>query len=67
MLRAYDLETGEELWSGSLPHPGNATPMTYSVTTDAGQQPFVVIAAGGDQRSGIGGSGDYLVAFSLPD
>jgi glucose dehydrogenase len=29
ILRAFDIETGEELWSDRLPAGGNATPMTY--------------------------------------
>ena len=65
-VRAYDIESGEELWQHALPAPGNATPMTYTVRTEAGERPFVVIAAGGDSRGGIGGQGDYMVAFSLP-
>ena len=28
-LRAFDVETGEELWKGRLPAGGQATPMTY--------------------------------------
>lgn len=59
-LRAFDEETGEELWSGRLPAPGNATPMTY----EAEGRQYVVIAAGGHGRSG-GRVGDTLVAFAL--
>jgi quinoprotein glucose dehydrogenase len=29
VLRAFDIETGAELWSARLPAGGNATPMTY--------------------------------------
>lgn len=65
ILRAIDLITGEELWQHDLPFPANATPMVYSVATPHGNKPFVVVAAGGDARSGIGGIGDYIVAFSL--
>lgn len=61
-LRAFDVETGEELWKGRLPAGGQATPMTYEWE---GRQ-YVVIAAGGN-----GGSetrpGDYIVAFALPE
>ncbi|MFB3079059.1 MAG: hypothetical protein ACE1Y4_13755 [Lysobacterales bacterium] len=28
-LRAFSIETGEELWKGRLPTGGHATPMTY--------------------------------------
>jgi quinoprotein glucose dehydrogenase len=61
-LRAFDVETGAELWRGRLPAGGPATPMTYVAN---GRQ-VVVIAAGG--HGGIGTTrGDYLVAFALPD
>ena len=61
-LRAFDSETGEELWRARLPAGGQATPMTYRVR-DGGRQ-YVVIAAGG--HAGLGSTlGDSLVAFSL--
>ncbi|MDH5737437.1 MAG: PQQ-binding-like beta-propeller repeat protein, partial [Gammaproteobacteria bacterium] len=61
-LRAFDLETGEELWKGRLPAGGQATPMTYSLSTNGRQ--YIVIASGG--HPGLGTApGDYLVAFSL--
>jgi quinoprotein glucose dehydrogenase len=62
-LRAFDAETGEELWAGKLPAGGQATPMTYRVREDGRQ--YVVIAAGGHGRLGTR-RGDYLVAFALP-
>ncbi len=62
-LRAFDLETGEELWAGRLPAGGQATPMTYRVREDGKQ--YVVIAAGGHARMGTT-LGDYIVAFALP-
>ena len=62
-LRAFDLRNGDELWSGSLPAGGQATPMTYRVR-EGGRQ-YVVIAAGGhtQMRTRLG---DSLVAFALP-
>ncbi len=63
-LRAFDIETGEELWKARLPAGGQATPMTYR--TRAGGKQFVVIAAGGHGIMGTTG-GDAIVAFSLPD
>ncbi len=60
-LRAFDLATGAELWSASLPAGGQATPMTYVA---AGRQ-YVVIVAGGHARLG-GKLGDAVVAFALP-
>lgn len=63
-LRAYDIETGKELWKGRLPAGGQATPMTYRLS-DAGKQ-YVVIAAGGHARAGST-LGDSVVAFALPE
>ncbi len=62
-LRAYELYTGEELWRARLPAGGQATPITYA--TNSGRQ-FIVIAAGGDARLGTK-TGDYLVAYALPE
>jgi quinoprotein glucose dehydrogenase len=58
-LRAYDIETGRELWRGALPASGKATPMSYRLSS--GEQ-FVAIAVGG---GGVWGAGDYVVAFRL--
>jgi hypothetical protein len=63
-LRAFDLETGKELWKGRLPAGGQATPMSYRLG-EGGRQ-FVVIAAGGHGRMGTD-IGDSVVAFALPD
>jgi quinoprotein glucose dehydrogenase len=62
-LRAFDVETGAELWKGRLPAGGQATPMTYRLRPDGRQ--FVVIAAGGHGKLGTK-LGDSLVAFALP-
>lgn len=59
-LRAFDLDTGKELWKGRLPAGGQATPMTYAMD---GRQ-YVVIAAGGHGELGTT-FGDYVVAFAL--
>jgi quinoprotein glucose dehydrogenase len=59
-IRAFDIETGRELWRGELPAGARATPMTYAIN---GKQ-FVVIAAGGNEDWG---KGDSFVAFALPD
>jgi quinoprotein glucose dehydrogenase len=61
-LRAFDVETGAELWKGRLPAGGQATPMTYR----AGGRQFVVIAAGGNARMTTT-LGDHVVAFALPE
>jgi quinoprotein glucose dehydrogenase len=62
-LRAFDLESGAELWKGRLPAGGQATPMTYRLGEDRRQ--YVVIAAGGHGKMGTR-LGDALVAFALP-
>jgi quinoprotein glucose dehydrogenase len=61
-LRAFDVQTGRELWKGRLPAGGQATPMTY----EARGRQFVVIAAGGHGSLDTT-RGDYVVAFALPD
>ena len=61
-IRAFDVESGEELWHHRLPRAGIATPMTYE---HDGRQ-YVVIAAGGHGGWGLA-VGDYVVAFALPD
>lgn len=61
VLRAFDVETGRELWKGALPGGARATPMTYQVTR-GGKQFVVVCVGGGDEW----GRGDYVVAFALP-
>jgi quinoprotein glucose dehydrogenase len=62
-LRAFDTETGAELWKGRLPAGGQAMPMTYRAGRDGKQ--FVVIAAGGHGKLGTR-LGDSLIAFALP-
>lgn len=58
-IRAFDQETGEELWKFKLPAAGYATPATYMIN---GKQ-YLVIACGGG-KSGTP-SGDSYLAFSL--
>lgn len=62
-LRAFDLETGRELWKHPLPAGGQATPMTYRAGKNERQ--YVVIAAGGHGPLGVP-LGDTVVAFALP-
>ena len=61
-LRAFDVETGDELWKGPLLASAQATPMSYEWE---GRQ-YVVIYAGGHSRAGTT-LGDELVAYALPD
>jgi quinoprotein glucose dehydrogenase len=63
-LRAFDVESGEELWKARLPAGGQATPMSYRVRP--GGKQYVVIAAGGHGRGGTR-LGDSIVAFALRD
>ncbi len=60
-IRAFDKDSGAELWSAKLPFGGFAPPATYQVK---GRQ-FVVIAATGGGKLG-GPKGDAYVAFALP-
>lgn len=61
-LRAFDVETGEQLWRARLSAGGQATPMTYAWQ---GRQ-YVVIYAGGHATAGTRG-GDTLLAFALAE
>jgi quinoprotein glucose dehydrogenase len=60
-LRAFDSESGKEVWKYELPAGGQATPMTYTLK---GKQ-YLVIAAGGHGKLGTK-QGDYVIAFVLP-
>jgi quinoprotein glucose dehydrogenase len=60
-LRAFDIETGKELWKYQLPAGGQAIPMSYSLH---GKQ-YIVIAAGGHGKLHTK-QGDYVLAFALP-
>jgi quinoprotein glucose dehydrogenase len=61
-FRALNRDTGEELWSVTLPAGGQATPMTYQLPN--GKQ-YVVIAAGGHGELPVK-LGDYVIAYALP-
>ncbi len=61
-LRAFDADSGRELWADRLEASGHATPMTYR--GKSGRQ-FVVIAAGGGgylSRT----TADVVAAYALP-
>jgi quinoprotein glucose dehydrogenase len=62
-FRAFDKESGKELWTTRLPASAHATPATY-LGKKSGKQ-FVVIAAGGGNKYNDTFS-DTLVAYSLP-
>ncbi|WP_055045732.1 membrane-bound PQQ-dependent dehydrogenase, glucose/quinate/shikimate family [Devosia sp. A16] len=61
LIRAIDIETGETIWSDTLPAGGQAGPMVY----EAGGRQFLVINAGGHNfmQTPIG---DYFIAYALP-
>ncbi len=62
-FRAFDIETGEELWTVNVPTAAMATPMTY----EADGRQFVVIAAGGHHAYYRQKVSDHLLAFALPE
>jgi quinoprotein glucose dehydrogenase len=58
-LHAFDIETGKQLWKGTLPESAKATPMSYQLSS--GEQ-FVAVTVGG---GGAWGTGDHVIAFRL--
>jgi quinoprotein glucose dehydrogenase len=63
-FRAFDVETGAEVWKTDLPTAGGATPMTYQVRASGKQ--YVVIAAGGHAKVTEEKQSDELIAYTLP-
>lgn len=61
LIRAIDLDTGEELWHDTLPAGGQATPMVYAVN---GREYIVIVAAGHHFMETP--AGDYVIAYALP-
>ncbi len=61
-IRAFDKDTGEELWSGKLPWVGSAPPATYEIN---GRQ-YIVTASTGNKVGKQSEYGDAYVAFALP-
>jgi quinoprotein glucose dehydrogenase len=61
LIRAFDADSGRELWRARLPWAGYAAPAVYQVQ---GRE-YVVIAATGGGKVG-GPTGDAYVAFALP-
>jgi len=61
VFRAFDIETGEQLWRHELPAVTMTTPITYL----AGGRQYIVIVSGGHNRI-PGLRGDYVVAYALP-
>ena len=63
-FRAFDKDTGKELWVTKLPASAHATPMTFR-GRKSGRQ-FVVIAAGGGNKYNRTFT-DTLIAFAIPE
>lgn len=61
-IRAFDADTGAELWSAKLPFAGTAAPAVYEV---GGRQYVVITSTGGGRVGGKSGVGDAYVAFAL--
>ena len=59
-LRAFDADTGKEIWTVELPASAQSTPMTYEWH---GKQ-YIVICAGGHGKM-KSKMGDSVVAFAL--
>ncbi len=61
-IRAFDSDTGEELWKHDLPLHGTAPPAVY----EAGGHEYVILPATGGGKLG-GPVGDAWISFALPD
>lgn len=62
-FRAFDKDTGKELWVTHLPASAHATPMTF-LDRRSGRQLVVIAAAGGNKYNKT--YSDSLIAFALP-
>ncbi len=60
-LRAFDVESGKEIWKADLPTSARSVPMTFRGPD--GKQ-YLVIAAGGHGLP-VAPLGDYVIAFAL--
>jgi len=60
-LRAFDADSGTELWSYQLPLHSSAPPASY----EAGGRQFIVVPVTGGGKLG-GPTGDAWMAFALP-
>ena len=66
LIRAFDSETGEELWSHKLPYIGSAPPTSYKINDE---QYIVIPSSGGTTLKVFYGDlvelGDAVVAFKI--
>jgi quinoprotein glucose dehydrogenase len=60
MFRAFDRQTGKQLWSYKLPAAGYASPSVYAIN---GKEYIVIACGGGKLKTN---SGDQYLAFCLP-
>ena len=64
-IRAFDNDSGKEVWKARLPVGGQGTPMSY-IGADGKQ--YIVVVDGGATRTGTNKNrGDYVIAYRLPD
>ena len=62
-IRAFELATGDLLWSDRLPASAQSSPLTYR--TRPGGRQYLVVTAGG--HDGIKSAlGDHVIAYTLP-
>jgi quinoprotein glucose dehydrogenase len=61
-FRAFDTQSGKEVWTVKLPASAESTPITYA---DAKGQQYVAVVATGGLGVGAKLAGDVLVVFSL--
>ena len=66
MFRAFDADTGDELWSHKLPFIGSAPPTSYEINNEQ----YIVIPASGGTTLKIYYNdtvelGDAIVAFKI--
>lgn len=61
-LRAFDKDTGRQIWTYRLPASAHATPMMFPGKNS--KQYVVVAAGGGDKYNDV--YSDALIAFALP-
>ena len=64
-FRAFDTETGHELWQAHLPAPAVATPMSYRAR-QGGRQYIVICAGGHGKASNATKLSDAVIAYALP-
>ncbi len=61
VIRAFDIDTGEVLWTDILPAGGQTTPITY----ESNGRQFLVLAPGGHHFMETP-VGDHVIAWALP-